>query len=132
MDTMWKKIALSYLGCYPVKDSKKSYESLLYLLQLIDEKKSVLIFPEGKIIKKDVVSEASPGIGYAALKKNPAIMPVYVEGFSDVAITKALLRKYKATVIFGEAKRYESKKTTNPGQIAVKIVNSIYKLGKLK
>src|SRR3989344_6759472 len=53
MNRWWKRIFLTFVGCIPINvDSKfKSTVGLLDLLDKVEKGKSILIFPEGKVIK---------------------------------------------------------------------------------
>jgi 1-acyl-sn-glycerol-3-phosphate acyltransferase len=129
MNTWWKKLVLTLLGCYPLRiGDRETAKALLFLLDKIDRGKTILLFPEGRIIGEREVAKANPGIGYLALRRRIKILPIHLSGFRDVELSKTIIRKYHARVILGQPQSYFREATNKPTIIADRILSNIYKL----
>ena len=130
MNTWWKRLALTLLGCYPLRaGDKETAKALLFVLDKVDRGKTILIFPEGRILGEGEAVKANPGIGYLALRRSIKVLPIHLSGFRDVDLGKAIIRKYHARVALGKPQAYFGKEINKPTIIADKILRNIYKLG---
>lgn len=132
MDTWWKKIALTCFGTYPVKERKAgAVAALLFCLEKINDKHTLILFPEGKVVKNPAISKAHAGLGYLAKSKPINILPVFLAGFHKVHFWAMIARRYKAHVVFGKLHRYDGS-GENPLDISRSLLQYIYlKLPKL-
>ncbi len=90
-------------GAYPVREGLKNYKlSLNIHLEMLKEKKCLLIFPEGKITKNGSIGSAHGGIGYLAYATKSKVVPVAIEGNFRLNRKNFFLRKSKIIVTFGE------------------------------
>lgn len=85
---------LKHYHVFPVNRNKKDPGSLLYALDIFKEKDAkLLIFPEGKVIKKDsdIKTSARNGACFISAKLNIPIIPTYITRrpryFSKVLVT---------------------------------------------
>jgi len=124
MDTWWKRIFLTLGGCIPINvDSKfKSTVGLLGLLDKVERGNSVLIFPEGKVIKTKKMKFFS-GIGYLLQKSTKPVIPIYLYGFRDITPLSFLLRKHSANIMYGRPMQFRK---SQHRKIARAIMQSIY------
>lgn len=130
MDNWWKKLILTCFGNYPLKSGPQGgSQALLHILDLITKGRTILLFPEGKIVKNGETCKANPGIGYLALKKNVHVLPIYLSGFRNVSIKNLLLRKYHVKIVIGEPKHFYNQKQYSPQAISDRVLNDIYGLG---
>lgn len=130
MNTWWKKLALTLLGCYPLRaGEKETAKALLFVLDKVDKGKTILLFPEGRILGEGEYARANPGIGYLALRRQVKILPIHLSGFRNVELGSAISRRYSARVAIGKPQSYFGKEINKPTIIADKILNNIYKLG---
>jgi 1-acyl-sn-glycerol-3-phosphate acyltransferase len=126
MDTWWKKLFLTAGGCIPINtlSKKAAIVGLLKLLEQVEKGNTVLIFPEGKIVKGRPPGPYG-GIGYLLQKKSTVVLPVFVAGFTDVTPLSFFRRHHAAVIIYRSpfvANSRRSRDTT--GQI----MKSIYAL----
>lgn len=132
MDTWWKKLALICFGMHPLrKGLKESSKALLFILDLVDKKHTILLFPEGRVLKNKEKVQPNPGLGYLALKRDFKIVPTYLEGFRNVDFVKLLKRRYKAKVVFGGIENFYNRKKLNPQLVSNIVMNKIYNLSEL-
>lgn len=128
MDTWWKKLCLGGCGVYAVgQDHKGLSLALLRMLDHLEQKRTILLFPEGKIVASEEKVRANPGIGYLIIKKSTTIMPIYLSGFKEVTIGSFLFRRHQAVIVFGLPQKYGSV-GYKPQSLADQIMMDIYGL----
>lgn len=127
MNTWWKRLFLTLGGCIPIDSTSKlrSTVGLLNLLDKIEKGNSVLIFPQGKVVKARETNFFS-GIGYLLHKKTNPVIPIYLEGFTNINPLSFLLRRHRATIIYGQQIHV---KKSHYKKIAQTIMKSIYSYG---
>jgi len=102
-------------GAYPAYRGLDNYkESLKHHLRLLNEGKSVMIFPQGKRIKGEEYEPAKPGIAYLAEYTGRPIVPFAIEGTKKLSLFDFFLRKNRITVTFGVPVYYETLKEKYP------------------
>ncbi len=86
----------------PVKRGSLNLDLMQKVSELIKNKQSVIIFPEGTRILKPELGEVLDGIGILTLKfaKDAYILPVYIDG--NFKTSKAILRAPPITVYIGK------------------------------
>lgn len=127
MDTWWKRIFLSLGGCIAINvNSKfKSTVGLLNLLEKVEKGNSVLIFPEGKVVRTKKMDFFS-GIGYLLHKSTKPVIPIYLDGFRNITPSSFLFRRHNATIVYGRPMQFREKQNK---KIARNIMRSIYSYG---
>jgi len=118
-DTLFKNRLLggliSYLNSVPIRRGRFDRAVLDRFVDLLENERSVLIFPEGGRQRGEALGEARAGIGYLALKSGRPVVPVYIEGSNH--LRRAMLRNPGITLIQGrpmrltdpDLERYQSK-----------------------
>lgn len=71
---------LPRLNTHPVNGSGSDITSLRLIMQLLQEGKKVMIFPEGTRTPNGEFGECSLGVGMIALRSGAPVVPVYVHG----------------------------------------------------
>lgn len=131
MNTWWKKILLGGFGTYPLKKGiKESSGALLFVLDLIDKRNTILLFPEGKVLRKNEMVKANPGLGYLALKRNIKIIPTYLSGFRNVKLESLIKGKYRPKLVFGEPQTFFKEKLS-PETVSDTILSRVYALSSI-
>lgn len=126
MDTWWKKIALTCFGTYPVKGGKVgAVAALLYCLEKINIGHTLLLFPEGKVVKNPAISKAYAGLGYLAKSKPIKLLPVFLAGFNGVHFWSMIFRRHRACVVFGRLHSYDGSRES-PVDISRNLLQYIY------
>ena len=82
------------LGAFPVNRGSGDVGAIKSAFSIINSGKVMLIFPEGRRVKKGTDSKAQPGVAMIAHRTGAPIVPAYIEG--DVKWLN------KVTVTFGE------------------------------
>ncbi|MEK7558595.1 MAG: lysophospholipid acyltransferase family protein [Patescibacteria group bacterium] len=89
-------------GAYPVREGLKNYKlSLNIHLEMLKEKKCLLIFPEGKITKDGNIGSAHGGIGYLAYATKSKVVPVAIQGNFHLTQKDFFSRKRKIIITIG-------------------------------
>ncbi len=82
-NTFFKNFFL-LLNTYPITGTAQDVGSLKLIIQLLQENKKVIIFPEGKRSKDGLILPIKPGIGMLASRCECPIIPVYIHGTHDI------------------------------------------------
>lgn len=131
MDTWWKKIILGGFGTHPLKKGiKESSGALLFILDLIDKRRTILLFPEGKVLKRNEMVKTNPGLGYLALKRNIKIVPTYLSGFQNVKMKNLIKGKYRPKIVFGKPQTFFKGKLS-PETVSDTILSRVYALSSI-
>lgn len=90
-------------GSHAVLTGKKNYEeSLKTHIRILEDGKSVCIFPEGrKTLDGTVGREAHGGVAYLAYRTGASVVPVRIKGVFNMTLIQFLLRNRTVEVIFG-------------------------------
>ena len=87
------------LGGYPLKSGSKDYEkSLDNHIQLLNQGKTVCIFPEGRYTTDGKMSPARGGLAYLAFKTKAVVVPIAINTFYGLSIKDFILRRRKVIV----------------------------------
>lgn len=95
-------IFFNILGGYPIRSGFKDYEtSLETFIDLLDDRQTVLIFPEGKRTEDGKVGKARGGLGFLVYETGATVVPVSVNTFHDMAWWKyfGMQRRVKITIL---------------------------------
>lgn len=91
------------MGAYPVYPGLKNYErSLQHHLDAIKHGRSIGIFPMGKRHDLADISQARGGVSYLAYKTGLPVIPMRIDGVSNLKLGDYLKFKCRMTVTFGE------------------------------
>ncbi|MCX6762546.1 MAG: lysophospholipid acyltransferase family protein [Candidatus Moranbacteria bacterium] len=98
-ESWWLGPISRLIGCYKIEGKGDLNQSLKTTLSVIDQKRSLIFFPEGQVTRKNEKIEPKRGIGYICLKKNVSILPVKIKpnGFKD----NKKARLWKSKIIIG-------------------------------
>lgn len=89
-------------GAQPVNSGLRDYEkSLANQIKLLQENKSVLLFPEGHITNDGSIQTARGGVAYLSRRMNKIIVPVAISGAYDMSISDFFFRQRKIIIRFG-------------------------------
>jgi 1-acyl-sn-glycerol-3-phosphate acyltransferase len=91
-------------GAYPAITGIKNYEeSLKRHVEIINDKRCVLIFPDGGICseKESEEKEIKGGVAYLAHATNTSIVPVHITGVYKITMRDFFLRKRKVSIHYG-------------------------------
>jgi 1-acyl-sn-glycerol-3-phosphate acyltransferase len=91
---------IRYYNAIPIRRGTFDRSAMDRFLALLEEGRSVLIFPEGGRVAGDELAGARPGVGYLALKSGRAVVPMYIEGTNRLRM--AMLRRPRITIILGK------------------------------
>lgn len=92
-----------YMGAYPTFRGLGNYEkSLRHQIELLEDGKSLCIFPEGVATTDENLRPAKPGVAFLAHRTGARVVPVALHGLERMTIKSFLLRRHTVTVIFGK------------------------------
>lgn len=89
-------------GAYPVREGLKNYAlSLNIHLEMLRQKKCLLVFPEGKITPDGNIQPAHGGVAFLSRETNSPIVPVLIEGNYKLTMKDFFSFKRQLKVTFG-------------------------------
>ena len=106
-ESLWKNkyfgAFITHLGAYPVNRGAPDRESLRRTLELLENGKPLVLFPEGTRRSGPVIEHLHEGASYVAAKAGVPVIPVGIGG-SERALPKgkALPRPVKIHILVGE------------------------------
>lgn len=102
------------LGAYPTFPGKHDYAtSLAWFSHILQQDKSICIFPEGKRSwVEGEFGEARGGVGYLALEEGKPVVPVAIVGLAGKTIWHILTFQTRVTVRFGNPVTFLDKEQT--------------------
>ena len=90
-------------GAYPATVGTGDYElALRHHINILNSKRSVCIFPEGKITRDGLVGEGKPGVAYLLWRTGVPVIPVAIRGDYKITLREFFLRKRILTVSYGK------------------------------
>jgi 1-acyl-sn-glycerol-3-phosphate acyltransferase len=109
------------LGSYPVKRGLDDLEvQLKDYIKLLEEKRTMLIFPEGGMTRTGEFGQPKRGATFLAKRTGAIVVPICICGAYKASLFDLLLGKRKITVEIGKPFRYsgdDPKQTFNEIQI---------------
>lgn len=79
-------IFFNILGGYPTHSGFKDYEtSLETFIDLLDQRQTVYIFPEGKRTPDGTIQKARGGLGFLVYETGATVVPIAINTFHDMA-----------------------------------------------
>jgi|GEM_PF-5343390 len=124
----WIRFFIAPLGAYAIKNKGWSYEDYLSeTLEKLNQKKTILIFPESKLTKTKI--DGKGGVVYLAIKSSARIIPVHIKGLEYVTFKKIILGKQRVKLVIGK-EIFINKNTdlSDFRKISNEIVENIYSL----
>jgi 1-acyl-sn-glycerol-3-phosphate acyltransferase len=92
-----------YMGAYPTYRGLGNYEkSLRHQIELLEDGKSLCIFPEGVATSDEKIRPAKPGVAFLSHRTGARVVPVAIHGLEHLTWKSFLLRKHRVTLIFGK------------------------------
>lgn len=92
-----------FWGAYPAILGAKNYElSLQNHILLLDDNRSVCIFPEGGRSKDGTIREAKGGVGYLSYRTNKPVVPVAIRGAINTSFWKFISFQRKIEINIGK------------------------------
>ena len=73
---------ISQLNSYPITGTGQDITSIKLIIQLLQEDKKVVIFPEGRRSRDGNLLPIKPGIGMLAARCQCPIVPIYIHGYN--------------------------------------------------
>ncbi len=107
VDSGWRRyiygsLLFNFIGAPQVRSGYKDYEiSLSNHIAILENGKSVLIHPEGRISRNGQIGEARGGVAYLARRTNLSVIPVGIFGAYNMSISDFFLRRRHIVVSFG-------------------------------
>ncbi len=96
---IYKEFFFNVLGGYPTNSGNKDYEiSLENHIKLLQQGKTVCIFPEGKCTIDGSLRKPRGGLGYLAYRTNATIVPLAINTFYNISWSEFFLRKRKLVI----------------------------------
>ena len=77
-------IIMKSVGAHPVNREGNALGALQWALNLLEQDKAILIFPEGSRSKNAALQRSKPGIGYIALKAQAPVLPIAITGTENI------------------------------------------------
>jgi 1-acyl-sn-glycerol-3-phosphate acyltransferase len=121
-------------GSYPVYVGLHDYEkSLQNHIQILRDKGSLYIFPEGRTTPDGSIQPAKGGVAYLAYTTGAVIVPVRIGGVFHLHLKDFLLRHCHLSITYGKPMRFQSSTNTEPSLDDFKVyANSVMsEVGKL-
>ncbi len=114
-------------GAYPINSGKKNYSVALEKhLEILENRGSLCIFPEGTISSDGKVQAAHGGVVFLAEKSKSPIVPISISGFSNISLSRLLFRKIRIRIDFGKPQIITQEQILGPqsyGALAQGIMN---------
>jgi len=89
-------------GAYPMKTIGVTIDDFLgETRHYLNEKKTIMIFPEAKLTDKYEKNTSKSGVVYLASKTGAVVVPMHIEGISGISFKDFLMRKRNLKITFG-------------------------------
>lgn len=89
-------------GAYNAYAGLKNYDlSLKHHIKILNDGRSVCIFPEGHKTRDGKIGEGKPGVSFLSYRTNSPIVPVRINGLFEPLVEKDRFGRVKLEVIFG-------------------------------
>ncbi|MFZ2523249.1 MAG: lysophospholipid acyltransferase family protein [Minisyncoccia bacterium] len=96
---IYKELFFEVLGGYPTYSGFKDYErSLENHINLLNQNKTVCIFPEGKCTLNGKIQPARGGLGFLAHRTNALVVPLAIDTLYNLSFYEFISRKRKVTL----------------------------------
>lgn len=117
---------LRTVNAVPVDTGNPGIRSMRFFVNLLKEKKALIMFPEGSRSKTNEFLPAQPGVGYLSIKTKVPVVPVLITGTHE-SMLRHFLRQTPLSVKFGKPIYPEHDQPTmkNAMELAEKIMDKI-------
>ena len=89
-------------GAYPATVGLGDYDlALRHHIKILNDRRSVCIFPEGKITRGGFIGEGKPGVAHLLWRTGVPVIPVAIRGDYRITLREIFLRKRTITVSYG-------------------------------
>ena len=123
-DKLWLRIIIQPFGAYPVSTVGVSLDDILQTtIAKLREGNTVLIFPEGRIVRKGMRPVLKPGLAHILCKVPVTVVPVKIEGL-DRRWWEIILRG-GFSIKVGMPKSYDTLQKEGAAKEAENIVNRL-------
>lgn len=126
---------IKQLNTHPVAAGKGNLATIRKCLELLNRKKKVVIFPEGKRSKNGHLQKGQPGVAMLVMRTNSQVIPTYIHGSFEVWNSSQKYPKLfgKTACIFGSPLDFSKIEITDKKEIEEKIISEIMsKIGDLR
>jgi 1-acyl-sn-glycerol-3-phosphate acyltransferase len=83
-DTPRRSFVMRSVHAFPVKRSKSDLRAIKQAIDILNDHKPLVIFPEGTRSKDERLKTPKRGIGFIAAKTKVPVVPAYIKGSFDV------------------------------------------------
>ena len=102
-------------GSYPVHIGLHNYEkSLDHHINILRDRGSLCIFPEGRTTPDGNIQQAKGGVAYLAYKTGAVIMPVRIGGVFRLRAKDFFFRHIRLSITYGKPMRFPNKSDAEP------------------
>ena len=110
----------------PVNTDNPDIKTMKIFINLLKERRAVMVFPEGKRSKTNEFLPAYPGVGYLSIRANVPVVPALITGTHE-SMLNHFLRKTPFTLKFGSPiyPSYDRATTKNARELTEKIMERI-------
>lgn len=96
---IYKELFFEILGGYPTYSGHHDYEiALENHIGLLNQGKTVCIFPEGRCTTDGNLGPARGGLGYLAFKTNAVVVPLVIDTLYNMSFLEFIFRKRKVVL----------------------------------
>ena len=88
--------------------------------------RSIMIFPEGRVVREPGAVKVRSGVGLLATRTRAAVLPMFLTGTGELTLRRILTRRAEVKLRVGEPMRFTV--TDDPSEVAGEILSSIYRL----
>ena len=100
-------LAVFFFNAFPLPQREAgARQTLRYIGELLADRQSLLIFPEGRRSQSGAIDAFRPGIGMIASKLGAPVVPVRIDGLQHVlGVGRRMARPGRVRVAFGQPLR---------------------------
>jgi len=125
----WFKPFILY-GAYLMKQRAWTIEELLGpTLEKLHQGKSIMIFPEGQLVKERGEVKAKPGVFYLAKESGAQILPIHIEGVEGLTFRDFIFRRRTVAIRLAKPFIFNTEVAkSHYKELAHNLIESIYDL----
>lgn len=107
---------LRKLGAFPVKRGAGDRAALKHSLDLVEQGRPLVLFPEGTRTEDGELQEPEMGVGMIAYRTGAPVVPIYIHGTDRALGRKGGLRLERIAIVYGEPLVFVPKPGEKPGR----------------
>lgn len=104
------------LNAFPVKRGTADRASLKKALEVLEQGRSLVMFPEGTRSESGELQEPEMGVGMIAYRSGAPVVPVYVSGTNEVMPKGGGIKLRQIRVRYGAPLHFVAPEGTRPGR----------------